>query len=42
VIVTTATSTHTQQSDTFETMMGLALLWLVPVVAFLVALFIGW
>jgi len=40
--VTTATTTHTRQTETFETMVGLALLWLVPVVAFLVALVIGW
>jgi hypothetical protein len=32
---------HTSQSDTFESIIGLALLWLVPAVAFIVALFLG-
>jgi hypothetical protein len=39
--VTTATSTRTHQSDTLETALGLALLWFVPVVAFVVALLLG-
>jgi hypothetical protein len=39
--VSTATTTRTAQNDSLETLIGLALLWLVPVVAFVVALFIG-
>ena len=39
--MTTTTSMHTSQSDTFESIIGLALLWLVPAVAFIVALFLG-
>ena len=38
-MATTTASRH-QQNDTLETLVGLALLWLIPVLAFVVALFI--
>ena len=39
--MTSMTSTSTRHSETFEAVVGYALLWLIPVVAFVVALFLG-
>jgi len=39
--VTSTTQMHTRPSDTRASIVGLALLWVVPVVAFIVALFWG-
>ena len=39
--MTSMTSTSTRQSETLESVIGLALLWLIPAVAFVVALFFG-
>ena len=39
--MTSTTSMSTRHNETLEMVTGLALLWLVPVVAFIVALFIG-
>ena len=40
--MTTTTTTHTRHSNTMESVLALALLWFVPAVAFVMALFFVW